>query len=189
MISRLLIPAIALFALGTGAIAQGPGNLPKGKPANMVYKLTLGSSTFDIGSFQWGAGRGVSYQNGQYNTSDLSVSEITITKDLDANTGPIFGALASFEAIPSAKIEGFLNGAAIPILSVEIWNVRLTGFSISAGTGQIPTEALSIHYRKIKINGYEFDQDNQAPLAAIQAQQMIAKIISEAIEKDAKATQ
>lgn len=188
MISRLLIPAIALFALGSAAIAQGPGNPPKGKPANMVYKLTLGSSTFDIGSFQWGAGRGVAYQNGQYQTSQLSISEITITKELDANTGPIFNSLATFEAIPSGKIEGFLNGAAIPILSVEIWNVRLSSFSISAGTGFIPSESLSIHYRKIKINGYEFDLDNQAPLAAIQAQQMIAKIISEAIEKDAKTT-
>lgn len=155
----------------------------------MAYKLTLGSSTFDIGSFQWGAGRGIGFQGGQYIGSQLSVSEITVTKELDANTGPIFGSLASFEAIPSAKIEGFLNGAAIPILSVEIWNVRLSGFSISAGSGFIPSEALSIAYRKIKINGYEFDQDNQVqPLAAIQAQQLIAKIISEAIEKDAKAT-
>jgi type VI protein secretion system component Hcp len=187
MISRLLIPAIALFALGTGAIAQGPGTPPKGRPANMTYKLSLGQTAININSFQWGAGRGVGYTGGDYQTSNLSVSEVTITKELDSNTGPIFAALANFEAIPYAKVEGFLNGALVPVLTLEFYNARLTGFAMSAGTGSVPSEAFSMIFRKINVNGFAYDPDNQ-PLAMAQANMMIAKIMKEAIEKEAKAT-
>ena len=85
-ISRLVLPAVAALALACSALAQGPGTPPKGRPANMTYKLSLGQTAINIDSFQWGAGRGVAYSGGDYQSSNLSVSDVTFTKELDSNT-------------------------------------------------------------------------------------------------------
>jgi type VI secretion system secreted protein Hcp len=109
----------------------------------------------ELGSFQWGVGRGVGSPtgaSGNREASTPSVSEITITKGLDQGTDGILkeafsGAGKATAVISFVRTDG---GGGVAYLVYTLTNVMLSGYSISSG-GDRPSESLSLNFTKIEV--------------------------------------
>jgi len=113
----------------------------------------------ELNSFQWGVGRGVSTATGSgedREASSPSVSEITVTKDLDKASIKLLteayqgdgggdGATVQIDFVRTAA------GAQQIFLTVTITDVMISGFSWSSG-GDRPSESLSLNFVKITNN-------------------------------------
>jgi type VI secretion system secreted protein Hcp len=112
----------------------------------------------ELGSLQWGVGRGVSSPTGSSADREAtapSVSEITITKDQDSSsiklltqafTGDGNGDAATVQIDFTRTASGKLDVYQTFTLS----NVIISGFSTSSG-GDRPSESLSLNFVKIDV--------------------------------------
>jgi type VI secretion system secreted protein Hcp len=106
---------------------------------------------FDIQSFQWGVGRGISTPTGSAanrEASQPSVSEIVVTKMHDTASTKLFG-----ESLVGTgkKVEIHFVTSGKPgetYLEYELTNTMISGYSLSSG-GDRPTESLSLNFTKI----------------------------------------
>ncbi|MSP00690.1 MAG: type VI secretion system tube protein Hcp [Acetobacteraceae bacterium] len=117
-----------------------------------------------ISSFQFGIGRGISSgegRGGNRTASHASVSEITVTKQLDesslslwsdALTGPL-------KAEVEVKITTATDNKTI--LEVKLWETGVSGWSTSGG-GDRPMESLSLNFTKIEYKPVFYDAKGTA---------------------------
>lgn len=116
----------------------------------------------EISTVQWGAGVGVvNDRNADRTTSKASVSEITLSKNLDKSTEGLFKALLLGE--PEAKVTlsftAATKGESIAYLTLDLEQVIVSSYSMSSG-GDFPVESLSLNFTKFDFcfTGREKDQ-------------------------------
>ena len=115
----------------------------------------------ELGSFQWGVGRGISAGVGgssKREASAPSVSEITVSKTMDA-----FSPLALKEAIGGEGVEVKIDitrtdgpGTHQAFQKYILTGTMVSGYSVSSG-GDRPSESISLNFTKfdaeyIKVN-------------------------------------
>lgn len=105
----------------------------------------------ELSSFQWGAGVGVgSPRGGDRTTSEPSVSEITTTKTLDKSSEGLFKALLKGDPVGKGTISfvAASKGESVAYATLEIEDVIISGYSMSSGGGDLPSESLSLNFTK-----------------------------------------
>jgi type VI secretion system secreted protein Hcp len=105
----------------------------------------------ELSSFQWGAGLGVgSPRGGDRTTSEPSVSEITTTKTLDKSSEGLFKALLKGDPVGKGTISfvAASKGESVAFATLEIEDVIISGYSMSSGGGDLPSESLSLNFTK-----------------------------------------
>ncbi len=107
----------------------------------------------EVSSCQFGIGRGVSTPVGSAanrETSAPSISEVTVTKQMDASSIPLFQN--SLEADEGVKVSIDFCRTEKDKLQVyaqyELSDVIISGYSVSSG-GDRPTESLSLNFTKV----------------------------------------
>jgi type VI secretion system secreted protein Hcp len=119
----------------------------------------------ELGSFQWGVGRGVGSAQGaggNREASTASVSEITVAKTQDQSTGPLLKE--AYNGIGSSIVTiTFVRTGTPPVafLSYILTNVMLSGYSASSG-GDAPNESLSLNFTKIETDVTATDSSGNA---------------------------
>lgn len=109
----------------------------------------------ELSSFQWGVGRGVGSPtgaSGNREASTPSVSEITVTKNMDQATGDVLKEIYSGKGAATAVISFVRTdgGGGVAYQVITLTNVMVSGFSVSSG-GDRPSESLSLNFTKIEI--------------------------------------
>lgn len=109
----------------------------------------------ELTSLQWGIGRGVGSPTGaskNREASTPSVSEVTVTKNLDLSTEGLLKE--AFSGAGKAKVEiSFVRtdgGGGVAYLVYTLTDVMISGWSSSSG-GDKPSESLSLNFTKIEV--------------------------------------
>lgn len=118
----------------------------------------------ECGSFQWGAGLGVSSARGGDRTvSEPSVSEITLTKATDKSSEKFFKALLRGVPVGDTEIAftAANKGESVAYLTIKLSDVIVSGYSISHGGGsEMPSESLSLNFTKFDSSFTGRDKEN-----------------------------
>jgi type VI secretion system secreted protein Hcp len=126
-------------------------NVASAGPADPMHTMTLRSvisEASNVTSYQFGAGLGVSSAAGGNRTvSQPSISEVTITRYVDADSPLYFRALTKRDPIGDVIIE---DGD----LSMELKDVIISGYSVSAAASANPrkgpqSESISLNFTRI----------------------------------------
>jgi type VI secretion system secreted protein Hcp len=107
----------------------------------------------EVGSFQWGVGRGISSPVGgskDRESSAPSVSEITVTKTQDIASPKLLEAACVGEGV-KVKLDFTKTdkGKLETYIEVTLEECMISGFSMSSG-GDRPIETLSLNFTKIE---------------------------------------
>jgi type VI secretion system secreted protein Hcp len=105
----------------------------------------------ELQSFQWGAGLGVgSPRGGDRTTSEPSVSEITASKTLDKSSEGLFKALLKGDPVGKGTISfvAASKGESVAFATLELEDIIISGYSMSSGGGDLPSESLSLNFTK-----------------------------------------
>ncbi len=108
-----------------------------------------------INSFQWGVGRGIASPVGSSadrEASHPSVSEVTISKDIDKATNKLLEDALGGEMNNEAQIAYATTGKSEvkEFLRYILTNTAISGYSVSSG-GDRPSESLSLNFTKVEI--------------------------------------
>lgn len=108
----------------------------------------------DIGSFQFGVGRAIMTPVGSTanrESSTASVSEVTVTKQMDAS-GPKFFLEACIGAKgKEVKFDFVQTGdPGATYLTITLSDALVSGYSVSSG-GDRPSESISINFTKVEV--------------------------------------
>ena len=124
----------------------------------------------ECNSLQFGFGRGISTPQGNAahrETSSPSVSELTITKEMDISSYKLFASSLTEVEGKTVKIDMCRTGGKsglITYANYELTNALISGYSVSSG-GDRPSESLSLNFTKIKYTYTNFDANNKAGTA------------------------
>ncbi len=118
----------------------------------------------EVNSFQLGVGRSISMPLGggvsKRESSNPSISEITITKDLDS-TSPKLMEQALVGKMNSKAEFAFVRtktgGETEDYLHVTLTNCAISGYSASSG-GDRPSESVSVNFTKIEYKYTSYDE-------------------------------
>ena len=106
----------------------------------------------EVGSFQYGIGRGIGSPVGagtEREASSPSISEIVVTKEMDKSSTGFFEAALYGEG---AKCDLWLcktdKDKVEPYAKFELENTLVSGYSVSSG-GDRPSESVSLNFTKI----------------------------------------
>lgn len=119
----------------------------------------------DINSFQFGVGRAIMTPVGSTanrEASQASVSEVTITKNMDAS-GPKF-FLEACVGIKGAEVKFDFVSTGDPgetYLTMTLTDALVSGYSVSSG-GDRPSESISINFTKVQMKHVGAKTDNTA---------------------------
>lgn len=121
----------------------------------------------ELHSFQWGVGRGISSPTGgssDRESSTPSVSEITITKNMDKTSPKLLDAILSGKDEQEVDIY-FVNitrgdgGLGTQVYAeYKLSDVLVSGYSVSSG-GDRPTESLSLNFTKVEYSYFAQNAD------------------------------
>lgn len=118
---------------------------------------------FDVGSLQFGVGRGISTPTGSAanrESSQASVSEVTITRMLDASSPKIFTEAATGKTGKKVVIDLVTTGdPGDTYMTYTLTNTLISGYSVSTG-GDRPSESISLNFTKMEHKFIPFDEDN-----------------------------
>lgn len=119
----------------------------------------------DISSLQWGVGRAISTSSGSAanrEASEPSVSEVTITKTLDAASPKLFVESATGAAGKTVKIDVTTTGSGgLVYCTYTLTNALVSAYSVSTG-GDRPMESVSISFTKLEFKFTPYDDKNKA---------------------------
>ncbi len=108
---------------------------------------------FEVNSFQWGVGRGVSAARGTSTRegSVASVSEITFTKQTDGTTVKFIEEAIKGKLDNKVHIAFIRTGSgnAEAYFEFNLEGCGVTGYSVSSG-GDRPAESLSLNFDKVE---------------------------------------
>ncbi|MDA8050407.1 MAG: type VI secretion system tube protein Hcp [Rhodospirillales bacterium] len=108
-----------------------------------------------VNSFQWGVGRGISSPMGtseDREASHPSVSEITVTKEMDVATNKLLEDALGGAMNTKVEIAYVTTGKneVKEFLRYILTNTAVSGYSVSSG-GDRPSESLSLNFTKVEI--------------------------------------
>ncbi len=121
----------------------------------------------ELGSMQWGVGRGISSGGGgsKRESSAPSVSEITVSSTMSS-----FSPLALKEALTGEGVTVKIDitrtdkdGNHQPFQQYELSETMISGYSVSSG-GDRPSESISLNFQKVESKYTKVD-DKLAPVA------------------------
>lgn len=129
-------------------------------PIFMKYPDIDGAVTVDgydkfmeVTSLQWGVGRGIADARGgdTREGSIVSVSEITVTKQLDKTSPKLLIEACTGELDNTVQIDYVrtASGKTQTYLKLILTNTGISGFSTSSG-GDRPQESLSLNFTKFE---------------------------------------
>jgi type VI secretion system secreted protein Hcp len=108
-------------------------------------------------------GRGIS-SGGE--ASCPSISEVTITKQLDSATPKIIGDFIMGQVYEEVVVSWNLSSGAGDYLKVTMGEAQLSGYSTSSG-GDRPSENLSIHFATMKGEYRTIEKDGKLSSTSI----------------------
>ena len=119
---------------------------------------------FEVNSFQWGVGRGISSPTGgaaDREASAPSVSEITVSKPMDIASYALLNEALQGEGQPCTihfckTDKGVLETYASYILD----DCMISGYSVSSG-GDRPSETVSFNFTKVEYGFVGMDDKNE----------------------------
>jgi type VI secretion system secreted protein Hcp len=118
-------------------------------------------------SFQLGVGRGVTSGEGgrQRESSNPSISEITVTKHFDAASSGLYedAVAGAFDSEVKLKLTSTTKDKVDTFLTYTLSECGVSGYSISSG-GENPSESISLNFTKILIEPSPLD-DKGSPKA------------------------
>ena len=118
----------------------------------------------DIGSVQFGIGRGISTPVGSAanrEASQPSVSEIVVTKSMDSASPKLFTESATGSAGKTVKIDLVSTGSpGVTYAQYTLTNTLISGYSVSSG-GDRPSESISLNFTKIEYKLTPTDANNK----------------------------
>lgn len=120
-----------------------------------------------VHSLQFGFGRGISTPQGNAahrETSAPSVSEIIVTKEMDAASSKLFTSSLTEVEGKEVKIDLCRTGGSgglIVYATYTLTNALISGYSVSSG-GDRPTESVSLNFTKLEYKYVPFDAKNKA---------------------------
>ncbi len=119
----------------------------------------------DIGSLQFGVGRGISTPSGSTanrEASEPSISEVVVTKQLDNSSSKLFTESCTGAAGKLVEIHLVSTGSpGNTYVEYKLHNALISGYSVSSG-GDRPSESISINFTKIEYKHIPYDQANKA---------------------------
>jgi len=117
----------------------------------------------ELNSFQWGVGRAISMPMGggvsKRESSDPSISEVSITKDMDSTSPKVLSESLIGKMDTEVKIaitRTKSGGETEEFASYILTNSAVSGYSVSSG-GDRPSESLSINFTKVQFKYTSFD--------------------------------
>lgn len=119
----------------------------------------------DVGSLQWGVGRAISTPSGSTanrEASEPSVSEVTISKMMDASSPKFF--VESVTGAVGKKVEIHLVTTGSPGVTYAeyvLTDALVSAYSMSSG-GDRPSESISISFTKMEYKFIPYDNKNKA---------------------------
>ena len=119
----------------------------------------------DVGSCQWGVGRGIGSPTGRSanrEASAPSVSEVVVTKVMDKSSYAWLQEAFKGQAV-DAEIHFCSTeaGQLRTYCTYKLTNCLISGYSLSSG-GDRPSESLSINFTKVEYLYKEYDSKNKA---------------------------
>ncbi|WP_066960598.1 type VI secretion system tube protein Hcp [Microbulbifer sp. Q7] len=122
----------------------------------------------EVDSFNFGVGRGISMEAGAVanrEASRPSLSEVTVTKRIDAASGGLFKASVTGDEGVKVEIHVVQTGAnSVEKFAVyNLEDVIISSYSISASAGGAPQEAISLSFSKIEADLNHADKTNKNP--------------------------
>lgn len=119
----------------------------------------------DVASIQWGVGRGISTPAGSTanrEASEPSVSEVTLTKLMDASS-PKFFTEACVGAVGKKVVIHLVTTGSPGNTYAEyaLTNALVSAYSMSSG-GDRPSESISISFTKMEFKFIPYDDKNKA---------------------------
>lgn len=111
------------------------------------------SKWIELDSFHWGVGRAIgTAARGSLSRehSEVSISEITVTKRMDASSPKLLlDALAGkLDNKVDIKMTTTTKGKVETFLTLKLEDTGISGYSVSSG-GDMPVESLSLNFTKI----------------------------------------
>ena len=130
----------------------------------LKYGAIEGSATHDtvikqiqIDSYQFSVGRPMGSPSGSVSKRDAghpNLSEVNISKMMDASSVQLFGEACDGKAVPKVTITHLRatqpGGAPEPLLTIEMDDCMVSQYSIVASADQNPSESVSLNFTKIK---------------------------------------
>ena len=122
----------------------------------------------EVDSFNFGVGRGISMEAGAMANREAtrpSLSEITLTKRIDAASGGLFKSSVSGDEGVKVEIHVVQTGAS-SVEKYAVYNLEdaiISSYSISAAAGGPPQESISLSFAKIEADLNHADKTNKNP--------------------------
>lgn len=117
----------------------------------------------DCGSLQWGVGRSIRTPTGSSQEREASapqVSEVTITKSMDAASAKLFAESVAGKS-KTIKIDLVKTGDTLEnYMQYELTDALISSYSISSG-GDRPMESISFNFTKIQMKYTPYDNKHQ----------------------------
>lgn len=118
----------------------------------------------EVNSVQLGVGRSISMPLGggvsKRESSNPSISEITLTKETDMTSPKIFEAALVGKMDAKSKIDFVrtkTGGETEAYLQITLTNCAISGYSASSG-GDRPSESISVNFTKIEYKYTKYDE-------------------------------
>lgn len=119
-----------------------------------------------VSSLQFGVGRGISMEPGHLANREAtrpSISELTITKNADKTVIQFFKESVVGAAGKTAKFKFLQTGGekVVEYMNIDLYDVLVSGYSISSGGDSDPVESISLSFSKIEVNYNDFNTSNK----------------------------
>lgn len=120
----------------------------------------------EVDNFQFGIGRAITMEAGAManrEASRPSISEVTITKPMDAASGGLFKASVTGDSGVKVEIHVVQTGAkkVEKYATYTLDDAIISSYSISASSGGAPQEAISISFAKVEADLTHADKTNK----------------------------
>ena len=118
-------------------------------------------------SFQFGVGRGISMEAGNMSNREAtrhSVSEVTLTKNIDNSASSLFKESVTGAAGKTAVVKFVRTGAdkVQEFMDYTLENCLVSGYSVSADAEGEPFETITLSFSKIMFNYNDHDATNKS---------------------------
>jgi type VI secretion system secreted protein Hcp len=118
----------------------------------------------EVGSVQWGCGRGISTPTGGSGKREASapvISEITVTKEMDSTSPKLCQEALIGKAVPAhIELVETGEGKLETFLTLNLTNALISGYSFSSG-GARPSESYTLNFTKIEMIYQGFDDQHK----------------------------
>lgn len=117
-----------------------------------------------LNSVQWGAGRSITLKPGMTNEregSNPSLSEVSITKEMDASSPKLFMFCCGLDAKGKNVSLHWLRSGGEEYLTITLSDTMVSGYTMTS-SGDRPLESISLNYTKIEYKYSPSQEGNDA---------------------------